>query len=93
LLVDNQKHPWKYQKEVTFKAFKKFLKTQPLPEEQEKVYQKMSLANREGITTERLSSQTFEEAVKSWKIDRKNIRAESLDTILESFMNRDVIAI
>lgn len=67
LMVDNQKHPWKYQKEVTVQAFEKFLKTKPSDEELKKVYEKMSLANRVGIKDELLACGAPEKAVKNWK--------------------------
>jgi hypothetical protein len=82
-MVDNQKHPWKYQKEVTVQAFAQFLKTKPSEEELKKVYDKMSLANRVGITGELLACGVPEKAVENWKKHLEDLRAESLAILME----------
>ncbi len=100
-MIDNQKHPWKYQKEVTVEAFKKFLKTNPSLEEKQTIYNKMSLANRAGIANERIALGTLEKAVKNWKKHLEEVRAKSLNMLMERLteasevakLYRDVIAI
>ncbi len=84
LVGDNQKHPWKYQKEVTIQAFRQFLATKPSKEERQKIYNKMSLANQKGITQGLKASVTLEKAAESWEKHLKDIRAGSLAVLMDS---------
>ncbi len=82
-MVDKQRHPWKYQKEISIQAFAKFLKTKPSNEELEKVYEKMSLENRAGIPKKLLYSSRLEKAVTDWKKHLEDLRAKSLKILME----------
>ncbi len=102
VMADNQRQPWKYQKEVTIQAFRQFLATKPSDEELEKVCEKMSLANRTGIDKELSVTIELEKAAKNWEKHLKDLRAESLDVLMEKLTNasevvqswnHDVIAI
>lgn len=96
LIIDNQRQPWKYQKEVTVQAFKKFLETKPSAKEQQAIFNKMSLVNRAGIS-EVIGSDTLEKAVERWE----NIRAINLKMFMDQLteaseaarLSREIIAI
>jgi hypothetical protein len=101
LIIDNQRQPWKYQKKVTVQVFRKFLETKPSEEELKKVYDKMSLADRVGITDVLLACGSPEKAAEIWENHLKDLREESLDILMDHLaedievapLNRDVIAI
>ncbi len=83
VMNDNQKNPWKYQKEVTAQAFRKFLETKHTDEEREKIYAKMSLANREGIAKAKVTESTIEKAAEVWEKHLHDLRQESLETLMD----------
>lgn len=91
-MVDNQTHPWKYQKEVTVQAFEKFLKTKPSEEEKLAIYNKMSLENRAGIPKELLYSSRLEKAMTDWKKHLEDLRAESLAILMERLTQASEVA-
>jgi|GEM_PF-2566810 len=91
ILLDHQNNPWKYQKEVTVAAFRKFLEKQRTEKEIQEIYDKMSLENRAGIKAELATSGTLQKAAESWENFLQDLRAESLDLLKERLEN--VIAI
>jgi hypothetical protein len=102
VMVDNQKNPWKYQKEVTAQAFSKFLETQRSDDEIEMVYSKMSLENRKGITNELPNFGTMQKAAQEWEQHLKDVRKESLKILKEKlktasavvqYLHQNVVAI
>lgn len=96
ILLHYQNNPWRYQKEVTVAAFRKFLEKQRTEKEIKEIYDKMSLENRTGIKQELSTSDTLQKAAKSWENFLRDLRAESLDLLkerLEAVSLENVVAI
>jgi hypothetical protein len=81
--VDNEKHPWKYQKELTVQAYRQFLETKYTEGEHEKIYAKMSLANRIGIEQARVNAETVKKAAEVWQEHLDDLRKEGVAILME----------
>jgi hypothetical protein len=91
LMIDNQKQPWKYQKEVTVQAFRKFLETKPSVKEQQEIYNKMSLANRAGISKVQ-GSAPLEKAAELWEKHLNELRVRSLEMLRKRLTEASEVA-
>jgi hypothetical protein len=82
LVVDNQRRPWKYQKEVTVKAFRKFLETNYSQEELQTICGKISLADQNGIGELNVNDDV-KKAAEAWEKHLEKLRELSLDLAME----------
>jgi hypothetical protein len=82
VMVDKEKSPWKYQKQVTAVAFRKFLETKPSEEEIKKIWDKMSLVDQNGIPLE--MGPGLNKAAFVWVEYLEDLREESLEVLMES---------
>jgi hypothetical protein len=82
-LIDNRRSPWKYQKQVTVQAFRKLLETKPSDEKRQKIWDKMCVEDRKGITKELLATGNIQKATEAWEKHLQDLRDENLAILIE----------